>query len=273
MAALKVLCRGHVRFAGIGGPRMSEQGLSSLFSMRELSVMGLAEVASPPAQALTPSNADGGGDRPAAAGGGDHHRFAGLQFPGVRAPEGRGDSLDSLRGALGVGVASESGPRGGRLSRSLAGPAALRATLFRSRGVVLHLRRPPGGGKRRRQGRRRRLPPPPRHRRRRHRHLRTARQPARRDGAAASRLRCHPGPSRARPSAAARRGADGGGRGWRRLPRRRGVAGAGARGRRKRAKNSTASPHRTQRSPRRAPWFWSWLWPECPPSSLIVSIR
>jgi lipid-A-disaccharide synthase len=44
MAALKVLCRGHVHFAGIGGSRMSEQGLSSLFPMSELSVMGLAEV-------------------------------------------------------------------------------------------------------------------------------------------------------------------------------------------------------------------------------------
>ena len=44
MAALKGLCGSHVRFSGIGGPRMSEQGLSSLFPMPELSVMGLAEV-------------------------------------------------------------------------------------------------------------------------------------------------------------------------------------------------------------------------------------
>jgi lipid-A-disaccharide synthase len=44
MAALKVLCGGEVRFTGIGGSRMSEQGLSSLFPMTELSIMGLAEL-------------------------------------------------------------------------------------------------------------------------------------------------------------------------------------------------------------------------------------
>ncbi|MGY6410442.1 MAG: lipid-A-disaccharide synthase [Alkalilacustris sp.] len=33
-----------VRFAGVGGPRMAASGLSSLFPMQELSVMGLAEV-------------------------------------------------------------------------------------------------------------------------------------------------------------------------------------------------------------------------------------
>ena len=44
MAALKVLCGGEVRFTGIGGSRMSEQGMSSLFPMTELSIMGLAEV-------------------------------------------------------------------------------------------------------------------------------------------------------------------------------------------------------------------------------------
>lgn len=42
MAALKA--SGRVRFAGVGGPRMIEQGLSSLFPMDELSVMGLIEV-------------------------------------------------------------------------------------------------------------------------------------------------------------------------------------------------------------------------------------
>ncbi|WP_144182539.1 lipid-A-disaccharide synthase [Elioraea rosea] len=33
-----------IRFAGIGGPRMQERGLASLFPMEELSLMGLAEV-------------------------------------------------------------------------------------------------------------------------------------------------------------------------------------------------------------------------------------
>jgi len=33
-----------VSFAGVGGPMMGAQGLTSLFPMQELSVMGLAEV-------------------------------------------------------------------------------------------------------------------------------------------------------------------------------------------------------------------------------------
>ena len=44
MAALKRQANGLVDFAGVGGPRMTEEGLQSLFPMSELSVMGLAEV-------------------------------------------------------------------------------------------------------------------------------------------------------------------------------------------------------------------------------------
>ena len=33
-----------VRFAGVGGPRMEEEGLQSLFPMRDLAVMGLVEI-------------------------------------------------------------------------------------------------------------------------------------------------------------------------------------------------------------------------------------
>ena len=44
MAALKAATDGRIRFAGIGGPQSEAQGLTSLFPMRELSVMGLAEV-------------------------------------------------------------------------------------------------------------------------------------------------------------------------------------------------------------------------------------
>ena len=44
MAALKAQTEGRVRFAGVGGPQSEAQGLTSLFPMRELSVMGLAEV-------------------------------------------------------------------------------------------------------------------------------------------------------------------------------------------------------------------------------------
>jgi lipid-A-disaccharide synthase len=44
MAALKVGTGGRVRFAGVGGPQSEAQGLVSLFPMRELSLMGLAEV-------------------------------------------------------------------------------------------------------------------------------------------------------------------------------------------------------------------------------------
>jgi lipid-A-disaccharide synthase len=44
LAALKRLTGGHVRFAGIGGPAMTAQGLASLFPMRELALIGLAEI-------------------------------------------------------------------------------------------------------------------------------------------------------------------------------------------------------------------------------------
>ncbi|MGH7002461.1 MAG: lipid-A-disaccharide synthase, partial [Alphaproteobacteria bacterium] len=41
MQALKEATGGQVRFAGIGGTRMEAEGLSSLFPMAELSLMGL----------------------------------------------------------------------------------------------------------------------------------------------------------------------------------------------------------------------------------------
>ena len=44
MAALKQRTGGAIRFAGIGGERMAEQGLRSLVPIRELAIMGLAEV-------------------------------------------------------------------------------------------------------------------------------------------------------------------------------------------------------------------------------------
>lgn len=44
MAALHAATHGQVRFAGIGGAHMREQGLDSLFPMTELTVMGLTEV-------------------------------------------------------------------------------------------------------------------------------------------------------------------------------------------------------------------------------------
>jgi lipid-A-disaccharide synthase len=44
MAALRERTEGKLAFAGVGGPRMIEQGLRSLFPMSELSVMGLAEI-------------------------------------------------------------------------------------------------------------------------------------------------------------------------------------------------------------------------------------
>jgi lipid-A-disaccharide synthase len=44
MRALKTQTVGRVRFAGVGGPQSEREGLESLFPMRELSVMGLAEV-------------------------------------------------------------------------------------------------------------------------------------------------------------------------------------------------------------------------------------
>ncbi len=44
MENLIKLTGGEVEFVGVGGPLMEEQGLQSLFSMQELSVMGLGEV-------------------------------------------------------------------------------------------------------------------------------------------------------------------------------------------------------------------------------------
>jgi len=44
MAALKRQTAGRVRFAGIGGERMAAEGLESLFPIREISLMGAAEV-------------------------------------------------------------------------------------------------------------------------------------------------------------------------------------------------------------------------------------
>ena len=43
MAGLKLLSPG-VEFHGVGGPLMTAEGLTSLFPMEELSVMGLVEV-------------------------------------------------------------------------------------------------------------------------------------------------------------------------------------------------------------------------------------
>jgi len=43
MAALKAK-QDHIRFIGVGGPRMEREGLQSLFPMNEMSVMGLTEV-------------------------------------------------------------------------------------------------------------------------------------------------------------------------------------------------------------------------------------
>lgn len=44
MGALKRETGGRIRFAGVGGPQSTSQGLVSLFPMSDLSVMGLAEV-------------------------------------------------------------------------------------------------------------------------------------------------------------------------------------------------------------------------------------
>ena len=44
MQALKRVTGGNIAFSGIGGEKMTGQGLNSLFSMDDHSVMGLAEV-------------------------------------------------------------------------------------------------------------------------------------------------------------------------------------------------------------------------------------
>ncbi len=44
MAALRQQTKNRIRFAGVGGERMAAEGLVSLFPMKELSLMGLAEI-------------------------------------------------------------------------------------------------------------------------------------------------------------------------------------------------------------------------------------
>jgi len=44
MAALKAETRAAVRFAGVGGPLMQSEGLESLFDIRDIAVMGMAEI-------------------------------------------------------------------------------------------------------------------------------------------------------------------------------------------------------------------------------------
>ncbi|MCI5087197.1 MAG: lipid-A-disaccharide synthase, partial [Rhodovulum sp.] len=44
MQGLKTLCPEGIEFTGVGGELMQAEGLHSLFPMRELSVMGIAEV-------------------------------------------------------------------------------------------------------------------------------------------------------------------------------------------------------------------------------------
>ncbi|WP_119165709.1 lipid-A-disaccharide synthase [Algihabitans albus] len=44
MAALKAETTAPIRFAGVGGPRMESEGLTSLFPMSDLAVMGLVEI-------------------------------------------------------------------------------------------------------------------------------------------------------------------------------------------------------------------------------------
>ncbi|MBO43971.1 MAG: lipid-A-disaccharide synthase [Rhodospirillaceae bacterium] len=44
MAALKLETKNKIRFVGVGGPLMEAEGLKSLFPMRDLAVMGIAEI-------------------------------------------------------------------------------------------------------------------------------------------------------------------------------------------------------------------------------------
>ena len=44
MTALRARTGDHVRFAGIGGDRMTAEGLESLFPQSDLTVMGITEV-------------------------------------------------------------------------------------------------------------------------------------------------------------------------------------------------------------------------------------
>ena len=131
MAALKQRTHGAVRFSGIGGDRMTGEGLDSLLPMRELSVMGYFEVVPKIPRILGHIRTAVEAARrlrPAAVVTIDAPDFS-LRVQ--RRARRHRDQTDSLRRAAGLGASA--GARGPHrpLSRSFAGRPAIRATLLR----------------------------------------------------------------------------------------------------------------------------------------------
>ncbi len=278
IAAPKERTGGTVRVAGIGGERMAEQGLTSLVPLADLAVAGVAEVL-PRARTIlrhvrNTTAAIRTAARPDAVVTIDELGLHLAHRPSA-AQRRRDIAADPLRRADGVGVAREPGAAGGALVRPSADAAAVRAALFRARGVGEYLRRPPDRRKRRR-GRWgwRAVPGRARHRGRYAGAERAAGKPEWRGKAPVARFRRGAAGARRTGRAVSRRGADG--RACRRDGCRRGAAtwpGRTDRRARRPRPNTMPSPRAGRRWRRRARWRWSWRWRGCRWRSPIASAR
>ena len=140
--ALRDQAGDRLEFFGVGGPRMAERGLVSLFPMDELSLIGFTEVLPHLphlACRLRATVREIRRRRPALA--------LTIETPGLRAPPaapaGRPAAAPpALCGAPGLGLApaARRAARGRR--RPSAGPAAVRAAVLRALRPRLQLRRP-----------------------------------------------------------------------------------------------------------------------------------
>ena len=125
-----------VTFCGVGGPEMTRQGLTPLFPMSDLTVMGITEVLphlpvlirriTQTAQAIRREKPD-------------------LVLTVDPENPGSGAAESPLCGTVGLGMAAVAGAKGGALIRSSLLPAAFRTALFCKSRIIRFLRRAFGG--------------------------------------------------------------------------------------------------------------------------------
>ena len=145
MAALNERRRGRVRYVGVGGAQMAEQGLVSQFPIEDVAVMGVGAILARLPKILTPRlrHRRRGGRRRARCA--RHHRQPRVHAPDrqARAPAPPRDPHHRLRVAERVGLAARPGAQDARLRGPRAGAAAVRAGRASApRRAALHLRRP-----------------------------------------------------------------------------------------------------------------------------------